>query len=103
MGSPPLGALNRRSPTLQSGMLPLNLYNLYLHGRCVAVATGRCHAELTVCSMLCLYRNCSADSLAHDIFTQVGEKLQKQRLKDFIKNFGSHLTDEYRCVQPLDY
>ena len=43
--------------------------------------------------------HCAADPLAHDIFTEVGNKLQQRRLKDFIQNFGSHLTDEYRPDQ----
>jgi len=40
----------------------------------------------------------SLETLARDIFTEVGDKLQQRRLKDFIQNFGCHLTDEYRYI-----
>jgi len=43
-------------------------------------------------------RRCLAEMLARDIFTEVGNKLQQRRVDDFIQNFGSHLTDEYKCV-----
>jgi len=38
----------------------------------------------------------TVEQLARDIFASVGNNLQQRRLKDFIQNFGSHLTDEYR-------
>jgi len=43
-------------------------------------------------------RHCSVETLARDIFTEVGNGLQRRRVDDFIQNFGSYLTDEYKCV-----
>jgi len=67
----------------------------------LVVATGICRTELTVCLVLCLCRKCPVNYLAQQIFTQVGEKLQRRRLKDFYQNFGSHLTDEYQYALML--
>ena len=36
------------------------------------------------------------ETLAHDTFTEVGNGLQRRRVDDFIQNFGSYLTDEYK-------
>jgi len=40
--------------------------------------------------------HCSVETLAHDTFTEVGNGLQRRRVDDFIQNFGSYLTDEYK-------
>ena len=45
-----------------------------------------------------LFSHSTSEKLANDIFTEVGNKLQQRRLKDFVQNFGCHLTDEYKCV-----
>ena len=40
-----------------------------------------------------------AETLARDIFTEVGKRLQQRRVVDFILNFESHLTNEYKSDQ----
>ena len=36
------------------------------------------------------------ETLARDIFTQVGNTLQQRRMDDFTNTFGSHLTDRFK-------
>ena len=36
---------------------------------------------------------------ARGIFTEVGKRLQQRRVDDFVTNFGSHLTNEYKSDQ----
>jgi len=55
----------------------------------------QCRTDFVFCF---IYSHSTVDTLAREIFAEVGNKLQQRRMKDFMQNFGSHLTDEYRCV-----
>jgi len=43
-------------------------------------------------------RPSSIDVLAREAFAAVGELLQTKRMREFVNDFGCHLTDNVRCV-----
>ena len=48
------------------------------------------------------HRPSYVDVFARETFTAVGNLLQTKRMKDFVSNFGCHLTDAVRCVLHID-
>jgi len=48
-------------------------------------------------------RSSHIDVLAREAFTAVGNLLQKKRMRDFVSDFGCHLTDAVKYVMYSSY